>query len=114
MRSRLEWLERLAANAEVATVLGSIPASSDTVADIAVWNTVYREKKSQKSPCKKRTCVRHAFLCQTAAAVFLSMSSSMRWMDPLLLTVLQGIATVCSYLYIGCSSNGVDVERLDC
>ncbi len=26
-----EWLERLAANAEVATVLGLIPASSDTV-----------------------------------------------------------------------------------
>ncbi len=26
-----EWLERLTANAEVATVLGSIPASSDTV-----------------------------------------------------------------------------------
>ncbi len=26
-----EWLERLSANAEVATVLGSIPASSDTV-----------------------------------------------------------------------------------
>ncbi len=26
-----EWLERLTANAEVATVLGSIPASFDTV-----------------------------------------------------------------------------------
>ncbi len=26
-----EWLDRLTANAEVATVLGSIPASSDTV-----------------------------------------------------------------------------------
>jgi hypothetical protein len=26
-----EWLERLTANSEVATVLGSIPASSDTV-----------------------------------------------------------------------------------
>jgi hypothetical protein len=26
-----EWLEHLTANAEVATVLGSIPASSDTV-----------------------------------------------------------------------------------
>ncbi len=29
------WLERLAANAKVATVLGSIPASSDTVAAAA-------------------------------------------------------------------------------
>jgi hypothetical protein len=26
-----EWLERMTANVEVATVLGSIPASSDTV-----------------------------------------------------------------------------------
>ncbi len=38
-----EWLERLTANAEVATVQGSIPASSDTVesrraADEAVLN----------------------------------------------------------------------------
>ncbi len=31
MRSIAEWLERLTANAVVATVLGSIPATSDTV-----------------------------------------------------------------------------------
>jgi hypothetical protein len=31
MRSSLQWLERLTANAEVASVLGSIPASSDAV-----------------------------------------------------------------------------------
>ncbi len=31
MRSSLKWLERLTANATVATVLGSIPAASDTV-----------------------------------------------------------------------------------
>ncbi len=31
MRSIAQWFERLAVNAEVATVLGSIPASSDTV-----------------------------------------------------------------------------------
>ncbi len=30
-RDLAEWLERLDANAEVATVLGSIPATSDTV-----------------------------------------------------------------------------------
>jgi hypothetical protein len=30
-RDLAEWLERLTANAEVATVMGSIPASSDTV-----------------------------------------------------------------------------------
>jgi hypothetical protein len=30
-RDLAEWLERLTANAVVATVLGSIPASSDTV-----------------------------------------------------------------------------------
>jgi hypothetical protein len=30
-RDLAEWLERLTANAEVSTVLGSIPASSDTV-----------------------------------------------------------------------------------
>jgi hypothetical protein len=31
MRSYLQWLDRLVANAKVATVLDSIPASSDTV-----------------------------------------------------------------------------------
>ncbi len=47
-----EWLERLAANAEVATVLGSIPASSDTVksdeSDEAVPNKVLQKIKLQK------------------------------------------------------------------
>jgi len=33
-----EWIERrLAANAEVATILGSIPASSDTVESVFIW-----------------------------------------------------------------------------
>ncbi len=57
MRSTVAgWLERLTANAGVPTVLGSIPASSDTVVsegrqtDEAVLNTVHR-KKSKKSPC---------------------------------------------------------------
>ncbi len=41
-----EWLERLTANAKVATVLGSIPESSDTVesegaADEALLNKVH-------------------------------------------------------------------------
>jgi hypothetical protein len=31
MKELTEWLERLTANAKVATDLGSIPASSDTV-----------------------------------------------------------------------------------
>ncbi len=47
------WLERLTANAEVATVLGPSQASSDTMegaADEAVLNTVHR-KKPKKSPC---------------------------------------------------------------
>jgi hypothetical protein len=43
-----EWLERLAVNAKVATDLGSIPASSDTVesegaADEAVLNNVHKK-----------------------------------------------------------------------
>jgi hypothetical protein len=33
-RDLAEWLERLTANAVVATVLGSIPASSDTVESV--------------------------------------------------------------------------------
>ncbi len=54
VRDVAEWLERLTANAEVATVLGSIPASSDTVesegaADEAVSNKVHKFKKSKKS-----------------------------------------------------------------
>jgi hypothetical protein len=44
MRSIAEWLERLAVNAKVATVLGgSIPASSDTV----------ESEGRQKNPAKK-------------------------------------------------------------
>ncbi len=48
-----EWLERLTANAVVATVLGSIPASSDTVgsegrADEALLNIVHKKRKKFK------------------------------------------------------------------
>jgi hypothetical protein len=50
-----DWLERLTIKAVVATVLGSIPASSDTVklgaADETVLNTVH--KKPKISPFKK-------------------------------------------------------------
>jgi hypothetical protein len=53
LRDLAEWLERLTANAVVATVLGSIPASSDTVADEAVLNKVSK-KQQQKSPFKKK------------------------------------------------------------
>ncbi len=41
-----EWLERLTANVEVAIVLGSFPASSDTVDDEALLNTAHTFKKS--------------------------------------------------------------------
>jgi hypothetical protein len=47
-RDLAQWLERLTANAIVATVLGSIPTSSDTVeseADEAVLNNVVVHKK---------------------------------------------------------------------
>ncbi len=45
-----EWLERLAVNAKVATVLGSIPASSEHngiqgAADEAVLNNVYKKEE---------------------------------------------------------------------
>ncbi len=48
-----EWLERLTANAEVATVLGSIPASSDTVESEErqmkqCWNQYKEEQKYKK------------------------------------------------------------------
>ena len=52
MRSRVaEWLERLTANAEVATVLGSTQAYSDTVkffgvVDEAVLNKVLEKIKN--------------------------------------------------------------------
>ncbi len=50
-----EWLERLTAIAEVATVMGSIPASSESgiwgAADEAVLNTVqYIQEKKSKNP----------------------------------------------------------------
>ncbi len=49
------WLECLAVNAKVATVVGSIPASSNTVGnwkagDEAVLNTVHTQKIKNKSP----------------------------------------------------------------
>jgi hypothetical protein len=45
----------MAVKAKVATFLGSIPASSDTVesggaADEAAWNNVHEKKKIQKYP----------------------------------------------------------------
>jgi hypothetical protein len=48
-----DWLKRLAANANVSTVLGSIPASSDTVencgaANEAVFNNVHKKEKKIK------------------------------------------------------------------
>ena len=61
MRSRLEWLERLAANAEVATVLGSIPASSDTVESegwlIKLCGIQYIEENPKNPPVKKNLCM---------------------------------------------------------
>ncbi len=49
-----EWLERLAVNAKIATVLGSIPASTDTVKyegaeDEAVLNNLHKNIKIQKT-----------------------------------------------------------------
>jgi hypothetical protein len=48
MRSIAEWLELLTANAEVATALGSIPVSSDTVESegrqMKQWRIQYIEK----------------------------------------------------------------------
>jgi hypothetical protein len=53
--SLVEWLERLAGNTKVATVLGGIPASSDTVecegaVDEAVLNNVLKKKNSKNFP----------------------------------------------------------------
>jgi hypothetical protein len=46
-----EWLARLAVNPKVATVLVSIPASSDTYkSDEAVLNNVHKNIKLKKSP----------------------------------------------------------------
>jgi len=52
-----EWLERLTANAVVATVLGTIPESSDTVEFEGrqmqqCWISYIKRKKSKKSPFK--------------------------------------------------------------
>ncbi len=59
MSSIADWLERLVANAKVTTVLGSIPASSDTVESEGpqmkqCW-VKYMKRKSRK-PCKKSSC----------------------------------------------------------
>jgi len=54
MRSIAEWLERLIANAVVTTVLGSIPASSDTVESegrqMKQCRISYIKKKNTKIP----------------------------------------------------------------
>jgi hypothetical protein len=49
MKPIAEGLERLTANVEVATVLSSIPASSDTVSadDEAVFNKVMQKSKKK-------------------------------------------------------------------
>ncbi len=52
-----EWLERLTANAVVGTVLGSIPASSDTVESVGpqmkqCWISYIKRKNPEKSPFK--------------------------------------------------------------
>ncbi len=58
MKSIAEWLERLTANAVVATVLGSIPATSDTVESegrqMEQCRISYiKKEKLQKSPFRK-------------------------------------------------------------
>jgi hypothetical protein len=58
MRSCKVVRASLTVNAKVATVLGSIPASSDTVesdgaADEAELNNVHKNKKSKKPPLKQ-------------------------------------------------------------
>ncbi len=55
-----KWLERLIANAEVPTVLGSIPASSDTVESEErqmkqCW-IKYIEEKNQQIQCWRKFC----------------------------------------------------------
>ncbi len=45
-----EWLERLTANVEVATVLGSIPASSDTVESEGRQMKQFEESTEKKYP----------------------------------------------------------------
>ncbi len=66
--SRAEWLERLTANAVVATVLGSIPASSDTVGSegrqMKQWWILYMKKKKnpEKIPLKKKSFIYSTYL----------------------------------------------------
>ncbi len=59
MRYIVEWLEHLAVNAKVATVLGSIPASSDTVEydgrQIKQCCIMYLDKKHKNPPLKVST-----------------------------------------------------------
>jgi hypothetical protein len=55
MRSIAEWLERLIANAVVTTVLGSIPASSETVESEGRHMkqcriSVHKKRKNTKNP----------------------------------------------------------------
>ncbi len=65
-----EWLELLTANAIVATVLGSIPASSDTVESEG-----RQMKQCQKSYIKK---IQKNFLLEVSGAQGLHQSSSSR------------------------------------
>ncbi len=68
-----EWLERLTANAVVATVLGSIPTSSDTVESEGrkmkqCWiSYIKKGKKYNKSPFK-RLCQYRQCYCNSFAA----------------------------------------------
>ena len=56
-----EWLERLTANAEAETVLGSIPTFSDTLESegrtTKKCSIKYNEKKSYKIPFDRHYCV---------------------------------------------------------
>ncbi len=68
-----EWLERLTANAVVATVLGSIPASSDTVESEGrqmkqCWISYIKKKKNPKNPRFKRLCQYRQCYCNSFSA----------------------------------------------
>jgi len=74
------WLEHLTANAEVATVLGSIPASSDTVESEGrqIKQCWIQYIKDKKSPCKcfqtliiMTSCFLHVYPALVALTVFL-------------------------------------------
>ncbi len=70
MRSSVdEWLDRLNANAEVATVLGSIPASFDTVESEGrqmkqYWIKYWKNKTKQKT----RTVSKNQFICRRSGS----------------------------------------------